>query len=111
MSDESVHEKARQPEFGRLWRDVFEEAVASWPRPIPVSERMPEQGVPVLARGYFVHSDFRKPENVPSWAEAVLTPPKCDTDCWHWKSHHDQQGVVFYMWDVTHWLPLPMAPE
>ena len=66
---------------------------------IPVTERLPEYGVRVLATDMYEGDDYtgiRTREEYPD-----------DTDgCWY-----DERGRWYPIDDATHWMPLPKVPE
>lgn len=69
------------------------------PRWIPVTERLPEYGVRVLATDMYEGDDYtgiRTREEYPDDADG----------CWY-----DEMGRWYAIDDVTHWMPLPKAPE
>jgi len=69
---------------------------AGW---IPVTERLPEDGVPVA----IVADRGRTPDN-----RGVVAAGELYHGCWY----HTLPGlVVRQIADVTHWMPLPPPPE
>ena len=72
---------------------------------IPVSERLPECGVPVLA----LHKDW------PDRLSAVMRD--CDDEGWSWCIHngtgdmYDPLDYERYDMDFVLWTPLPEPPE
>lgn len=69
------------------------------PRWIPVTERLPEYGVRVLATDMYEGDDYTG-----IWTREEY---KDDADgCWY-----DDHGWWHAIDDVTHWMPLPKAPE
>ena len=69
------------------------------PRWIPVTERLPEYGVRVLATDMYEGDDCTG-----IWTREEY---KDDADgCWY-----DDHGWWHASDDVTHWIPLPKAPE
>lgn len=69
------------------------------PRWIPVEERLPEYGVRVLAADMYEGDDYTG-----IWTREEY---KDDADgCWY-----DDHGWWHAIDDVTHWMPLPSAPE
>lgn len=69
------------------------------PRWIPVEERLPEYGVRVLATDMYEGDDYTG-----IWTREEY---KDDADgCWY-----DDHGWWHASDDVTHWMPLPKAPE
>ena len=66
---------------------------------IPVTERLPEDGVPVA----IVADRGRTPDN-----RGVVAAGELYHGCWY----HTLPGlVVRQIADVTHWMPLPAPPE
>lgn len=66
---------------------------------IPVTERLPEYGVRVLATDMYEGDDYtgiRTREEYPDDAEG----------CWY-----DEMGRWYAIDDATHWMPLPKVPE
>ena len=69
------------------------------PRWIPVTERLPEYGVRVLATDMYEGDDYTG-----IWTREEY---KDDADgCWH-----DDHGWWHAIDDVTHWMPLPKVPK
>jgi hypothetical protein len=70
-------------------------AVPQW---IPVSERMPEYGVAVFVviDGIFKLIPFKR---------------VCFGGVWWWESVISSTCMLYDISDVTHWMPLPSAPE
>jgi hypothetical protein len=93
----------------RRYETLRESFLNSLPRPIPVSERLPEDGRPVLCyapglcriwseddgRERLVRSDLGQ------WLLTAL-----NDDGW-WRCYGTQLSPN----DITHWLPLPPKPE
>jgi len=69
-------------------------SVDSWPRPIPVSERLPEDYTPIL---WFCAGEW--------WAG------HSDSGVFFSHVHHGTQHCETVESGVTHWLPLPPPPE
>ena len=77
----------------------IEKLRAQLPRWIPVAERLPEYGVRVLATDMYEGDDYTGIRTREEY--------KDDADgCWH-----DERGWWYAIDDVTHWMPLPSAPE
>lgn len=91
IANQSTHIAALQKEIEKLRGQL--------PRWIPVTERLPEYGVRVLATDMYEGDDYtgiRTREEYPD-----------DTDgCWY-----DEMGRWYPIGDATHWMPLPKAPE
>ena len=75
--------------------DNLEPCNAVWPQPIPVSERLPESDTHVLAYG-----NDGNPLHAQLWDIALY-----EAGAWPWLS------LGRDLLTVTHWLPLPPAPE
>lgn len=73
--------------------------LAAWPRPIPVSERLPEDNTEVLCYSRKTLSGFRR------WHFGML-PRNGTNDDWF-----DPTTGNYSLNDVTHWLPLPPKNE
>jgi len=73
--------------------------VSDCPRWIPTSERLPEQGVEVLA----FSTDGWCP-SPPGWERCIVTLTWVEPTCWM-----DQEGKEREK--VTHWMPLPNRPD
>jgi len=91
LENQNAHIAALQQEIETLRGQL--------PRWIPVTERLPEYGVRVLATDMYEGDDYtgiRTREEYPD-----------DTDgCWY-----DEMGRWYAIDDATHWMPLPKAPE
>lgn len=77
----------------------IEKLRAQLPRWIPVTERLPEYGVRVLATDMYEGDDYtgiRTREEYPDDADG----------CWY-----DERGRWYPIDDATHWMPLPKTPE
>lgn len=77
-----------------------------WPRPIPVSERLPEwiEGgkiAPLLAFGSIVDDEKE------SWHMAACVRSKAGGSWWFEDCNGDGGDDLL----ITHWLPLPPKPE
>ena len=70
-------------------------AVESWPHPIPVSERLPDNPGPVFAYGTAPGAER------PTWWHCF-----CFSKGKEWKVIHGYTVIS----NVSHWLPLPPAP-
>lgn len=88
--------------YNLLKRERVElEAAQRW---IPVDERLPDEGVPVLVVGQ-------------PWPEQVRTALIAFDEGWHWEvmtSCYALTDPASYEWDddyeFTHWMPLPPPP-
>ena len=91
IANQDTHIAALQQEIEKLRGQL--------PRWIPVTERLPEYGVRVLATDMYEGDDYtgiRTREEYPD-----------DTDgCWY-----DERGRWYPIDDATHWMPLPKVPE
>jgi hypothetical protein len=79
--------------------DAYQAATkAALPEWIPVSERMPEYGVAVFVviDGIFKLIPFKR---------------VCFGGVWWWESVISSTCMLYDISDVTHWMPLPSAPE
>lgn len=86
-------------EYALILKKEIEKLRAQLPRWIPVTERLPEYGVRVLATDMYEGDDYtgiRTREEYPDDADG----------CWY-----DEMGRWYAIDDVTHWMPLPKAPE
>jgi len=83
----------------------YEEGRLEWPRRIPIA-LMPELDADYLAYGYMVPSSHRRPDDTPYWAEATFCSPTNSSGVPHWISKSRN-----YLFDVSHYLPLPPSPE
>ena len=91
IANQSTHIAALQQEIEKLRGQV--------PRWIPVTERLPEYGVRVLATDMYEEDDCTG-----IWTREE---DKDDVDgCWH-----DEHGWWHAIDDATHWMPLPKTPE
>ena len=91
IANQNTHILALQKEIEDLRAQV--------PRWIPVTERLPEYGVRVLATDMYEGDDYtgiRTREEYPDDADG----------CWY-----DEMGRWYAIDDATHWMPLPKAPE
>jgi hypothetical protein len=81
-----------QPALLERARKVMDATEPSWPRPIPVSERLPDLGVRVLFWSFdeWYSGNLTGGENTPYFFVA--------------------DGEGFGAAGVTHWLPLPPKP-
>lgn len=76
------------------WQAAKAQAVPQW---IPVSERLPDEGV--LCIVFWVngvvnnHFEYYKPTHIQGYFDSVI------------------DGCVLELDEVTHWMPLPAAPE
>ena len=81
--------------FGNQLAALFKAATPQWPRPIPVTERLPEADVSVLA--YFADG---------FWDE-----------CYFYGDEIVEDGIALANEErplphgITHWLPMPPKPE
>lgn len=83
---------------------MVEDLANDWPRPIPVSERLPEVGQDVLAFGRSVNlwsSPGTVSNNERKWFSAGW-----DGEVWEVNYAESLQ-----LTDVAHWLPLPPSPS
>jgi hypothetical protein len=71
----------------------------NWPRPIPVSERLPERDEEVMA---FFQGGW--------WCVNILEYAK-DNKHWFETTPNDGEPWMTLEDDATHWLPLPPPPE
>ncbi len=94
MNDEIL---ARGADYSDILLDAARELDRrSW---IPVTERLPEDGVPVA----IVADRGRTPDN-----RGVVAAGELYRGCWY----HTLPGLVSrQIADVTHWMPLPAPPE
>ena len=91
IANQSTHIAALQKKIEKLRGRL--------PRWIPVEERLPEYGVRVLATDMYEGDDYTG-----IWTREEY---KDDADgCWY-----DDHGWWHASDDVTHWMPLPKAPE
>ena len=74
------------------------QAAKAQPQWIPVSERLPEYGVAVFVviDGIFKLIPFKR---------------VCFGGVWWWESVISSTCMLYDINDVTHWMPLPSAPE
>lgn len=77
------------------------ELEAKVPRWIPVTERLPENGVPVLVN--YIGNNYGKyhPDAIAVWT---------DYGCFWWEGSLEDCYVEVAM-PITHWMPLPGWPE
>lgn len=104
--EESVMNEDHLESIWNSRRIVYAEldTLALWPRPIPVSEKLPEIGIPVMC---YVPGAFSYFENDPkriipgcSWLRLSR-----ESDGWY-----RCYGTQFSPDSVTHWLPMPPKP-
>ena len=67
---------------------------------IPVTERLPEEGVPVLIN--YIGTDGE------AYADGVAVWTECGCFCWGGSLADCEEDVAV---PITHWMPLPEAPE
>ena len=104
MAEMNDKQSSPPPQWLATWQCA--EVPACWPRPIPVSERLPELDTDYLAYGYMSPGSHRKPTDTRCWVEATYHSPTGPGDTAHWASKY-----LVYLFDVTHYLPLPRNPE
>jgi len=78
-----------------------------WPRPIPVTERLPEVGDSVMV--FAPVTSFKRP----IWFAAALSE---EGFWWSWTAYQElpylhNKGKRLELHFVTHWLPMPPVPE
>jgi hypothetical protein len=78
----------------RLTYETVQAAKSEWPRPIPVTERLPDDGEEYLAYGLEIK------RKVSEWYIGIFMSDEGWVDA---SSEHSLDNV-------THWLPLPLAP-
>ena len=93
IANQSTHIAALQQEIEKLR--------AQLPRWIPVEERLPENGVPVLIN--YIASDDGKyhPDGTAVWT---------DYGCFWWEGSLEDCDTEVAV-PITHWMPLPEPPE
>lgn len=93
IANHSTHIAALQQEIEKLRGQV--------PRWIPVEERLPENGVPVLIN--YIASDDGKyhPDGTAVWT---------DYGCFWWEGSLEDCDTEVAV-PITHWMPLPEPPE
>lgn len=89
---EAVHYEYE--EGHRLTYETVQAAKSEWPRPIPVTERLPDDGEEYLAYGLEIK------RKVSEWYIGIFMSDEGWVDA---SSEHSLDNV-------THWLPLPLAP-
>lgn len=87
----------------RVLAEVRSKVLAMLPRPIPVSERLPGGDQIVLAFGA---NDVTVGGESPEWYRGYLAPKG-----WFTNESPDPDESSMELLNVTHWLPLPPAPE
>ena len=92
IANQSTHIAALQKEIEKLRGQL--------PRWIPVTERLPEYGVRVLATDMYEEDDC-----IGIWTRKEY-PDDPEDGCWI-----DDRGWWHAFDDVTHWMPLPDRPE
>ena len=91
LENQNAHIAALQQEIEKLWAQV--------PRWIPVEDRLPENGVRVLAFNMRAKNKY-----IGIWTREK--DPGDGNDCWF-----DSAGWWYAFDEITHWMPLPKAPE
>ena len=77
--------------------DELSQRVPQW---IPVTERLPENGVPVLAN-YIGNDNKYHPDGTVVWT---------DWGCFWWEGSLNDCDIEVAV-PITHWMPLPEPPE
>ena len=81
-------------EMWMAWKAAKAQGVPQW---IPVSERLPDEGVLCIVFGVNGvvnnHFEYYKPTHIQGYFDSVI------------------DGCVLELDEVTHWMPLPAAPE
>lgn len=75
--------------------ELAEDAIACWPRPIPVSERLPSE------QGDYLCFARKQRGSYQIWRMGFFIPD----------SGWEDAVSGYSLRDVTHWLPLPPKPE
>lgn len=91
IANQSTHIAALQQEIEKLRGQL--------PRWIPVEERLPENGVRVLAFNMRAKNKY-----IGIWTREK--DPGDGNDCWF-----DSAGWWYAFDEITHWMPLPTGPE
>lgn len=107
MSDDDSYEAVELRHFARGARSAMSGLPDrhEWPRPIPVSERLPKDMSPVLA--------YSQDCVLPGWYAAMYVGMVDGiTEERHW-AVVDRDALIgeYALENVTHWLPLPPEPH
>lgn len=97
--EQSADRIATVEESALVLKNEIDRLRAQLPRWIPVTERLPEYGVRVLATDMYEGDDYT----------GIRTREEYQDDadgCWY-----DELGRWYAIDDATHWMPLPKVPE